>query len=76
MSQKNTRARIVPLAITIYTEGTCFLCGKKLDTEYYVHFECAIAYTDHKEMKQKEMNRMTEEALDKKYNEGKSTDME
>ena len=43
-------------------EGSCFLCGKLC--EEYVHFECAMAYSDEKRESLK--NERQEERLSKK----------
>lgn len=53
---------IEDLPIKVYIEGTCFLCSK--ECESYVHDYCAIAYTDHKDKKVKE--------IEEKYNGWKS----
>ena len=44
---------IEDLPIKVYIEYKCFLCSK--ECEGYVHDYCAIAYTDHKEKKTKEI---------------------
>jgi hypothetical protein len=46
--------RIKPLDIEIYKLGICFLCN--LPCQKFVHRECAIAYSRHKEFKQMEEN--------------------
>ena len=47
------RKEIEDLPIKVYIEGTCFMC--KLECEGFIHHDCAIAYTDHKEKKTKEI---------------------
>lgn len=48
--------RIVPLDIKIYYSGKCFICGEPCDKDHYAHYECCIAYSRHKDMKQMEEN--------------------
>lgn len=50
------RKAIDDLPIKVYIEGQCFLCGNGLTLgEFYVHSECALAYTDHKDKITKEI---------------------
>ena len=52
------RKKVEELNIKIYTEGRCFLCGN--DCEQYAHFECALAYSDHKDHMMKKINEHTQ----------------
>jgi len=43
------------LDIKEYIAGECFICkGKVEDPESYLHYECAVAYSDDKEKRRKE----------------------
>lgn len=51
-----------------FEEGICFACGEKLKEEYYIHYECAIAYSDEKSKRIKEYNLINEMRQDKRVN--------
>ena len=46
---------IKSLEVKVYNKGICFLCGKECK-DHYCHYECALAYTDHKSKMLKEIN--------------------
>ena len=46
--------KIKPLEIEIYKLGECFICSEQC--KRFVHYECAVAYLRHQELKQKELN--------------------
>ena len=48
---------IKPPAVKIYNEGECWICKKPCNPEAYGHFECCLAYAEHREMKQMEINK-------------------
>lgn len=51
------KQKINPIPINIYNKGKCFLCGQRtVNPDEYLHYVCAIAYEDHKRMKQKELD--------------------
>ena len=45
---------IKPLEVKIYEEGKCFICLQ--ECEGYAHYECCLAYSEHKRKKFKELN--------------------
>lgn len=46
---KSPKIKIKPLEIKIYNDGECFICKNSCNLGSYAHFECCIAYADHKE---------------------------
>ena len=56
LTQLEHHKKLQALSIKAYIEGKCFLCGAPCLPGHYLHWECAITYSDEKENKHKQID--------------------
>jgi hypothetical protein len=48
--------KIKPIEVQVYQKGRCFVCFEPTDNpESYAHFQCCLAYCEHRELNLKEL---------------------